>query len=225
MCSAAALTNWRPFPARSRSASPRRGALGRRSQIIHQEGAVTLQRERDKLEPFARRLKRHGRACRHDLRDRHNNGRHASGSARSTFPVPDRRYQLGSQGSPSWCGNDDAGRAIRCIWRLVARAASVTGSSRAPGDSGIDIGRLGPAGFGVRNSGGQRRRGYQASPVPRGTSDNLKKLTAIGCAGEEVNDSASSITALAELDTIPRTNRRRGRPSEPRRWWVAQAKR
>src|SRR6202011_3175262 len=74
-------------------------------------------------------------------------------------------------------GNDDAGRAILLYCDLIAKAA-IDGISRAQGDSGIDIGAsahpvreeipTAPQPAGLHGLGG-----------PRGSADDLKKLTGV----------------------------------------------
>src|SRR4029078_11381742 len=72
-------------------------------------------------------------------------------------------------------GNDDAGRAISLYCDLVARAA-IDGISRAQGDHGIDIGAAVQP---VREevAAAPQPAGFQGLAGPRGTADNLKKLT------------------------------------------------
>jgi len=85
-----------------------------------------------------------------------------------TFPVP---------------GNDDAARAITLYCDLIARAA-IDGISRAQGELGIDIGAAekpildqGPA---------ETTGGFQPLSGPRGTADDLKKLTGVSGAIEKM---------------------------------------
>src|ERR1700744_5463097 len=75
-----------------------------------------------------------------------------------TYPVP---------------GNDDAGRAISLYCDLVARAA-IDGIGRSQGDHGIDIGASASP---MQEELPAQTSGFQGLPGPRGTADDLKKLT------------------------------------------------
>src|ERR1700755_3606507 len=96
-------------------------------------------------------------------------------------------------------GNDDAGRAITLYCDLIARAA-IDGISRAQGDLGIDVGASAapleaelPAGAAA---------GFHGLPGPRGTADDLKKLTGVsGAIEKKLNDlGVFHFWQLAELD-------------------------
>jgi small subunit ribosomal protein S2 len=122
-------------------------------------------------------------------------------------------------------GNDDAGRAISLYCDLVARAA-IDGISRAQGESGIDVGasaqpvqeELAPA---------APAAGFQGLAGPRGTADNLKKLTGVsGAIEKKLNDlGIFHYWQLAELDhdTAHKIGEGVGLPSRADAW-VAQAK-
>ena len=119
-------------------------------------------------------------------------------------------------------GNDDAGRAISLYCDLIARAA-IDGISRAQGDAGIDIGAsVQPAAEEIPAA-----AGFQGLAGPRGTADNLKKLT--GVSGEiekKLNDlGIFHYWQLAELDsaTAHTIGEEVGLPSRADAW-VAQAK-
>jgi len=121
-------------------------------------------------------------------------------------------------------GNDDAGRAITLYCDLVARAA-IDGISRAQGDIGMDVGAavtpleeelpVAPA------------AGFQGLPGPRGTADDLKKLTGVsGAIEKKLNDlGIFHYWQLAELshDTAHQVAEGVGLPNRADAW-VAQAK-
>ncbi|MBN8979025.1 MAG: 30S ribosomal protein S2 [Xanthobacteraceae bacterium] len=119
-------------------------------------------------------------------------------------------------------GNDDAGRAISLYCDLIARAA-IDGISRAQGDAGIDIGAA------VKPTAEElpATAGFQGLAGPRGTADDLKKLT--GVSGEiekKLNDlGIFHHWQLAELDsaTAHKIGEEVGLPSRADAW-VAQAK-
>jgi small subunit ribosomal protein S2 len=119
-------------------------------------------------------------------------------------------------------GNDDAGRAISLYCDLIARAA-IDGISRAQGDAGIDIGAA------VKPTAEElpAAAGFQGLAGPRGTADDLKKLT--GVSGEiekKLNDlGIFHHWQLAELDsaTAHKIGEEVGLPSRADAW-VAQAK-
>ncbi|MGB3446250.1 MAG: 30S ribosomal protein S2 [Xanthobacteraceae bacterium] len=119
-------------------------------------------------------------------------------------------------------GNDDAGRAISLYCDLIARAA-IDGISRAQGDAGIDIGAsVQPTAEEIPAA-----TGFQGLAGPRGTADDLKKLT--GVSGEiekKLNDlGIFHHWQLAELDsaTAHKIGEEVGLPSRADAW-VAQAK-
>ncbi len=121
-------------------------------------------------------------------------------------------------------GNDDAGRAISLYCDLIARAA-IDGISRAQGDAGIDIGAAEqPVAEDVPAA---PAAAFQGLAGPRGTADNLKKLT--GVSGEiekKLNDlGIFHYWQLAELDseTAHKIGEEVGLPSRADAW-VAQAK-
>jgi small subunit ribosomal protein S2 len=121
-------------------------------------------------------------------------------------------------------GNDDAGRAISLYCDLVARAA-IDGISRAQGESGIDIGAsVQPA---QEELAPGAPAGFQGLAGPRGTADNLKKLTGVsGAIEKKLNDlGIFHYWQLAELDhdTAHKIGEEVGLPSRADAW-VAQAK-
>src|SRR6202007_1493111 len=84
-------------------------------------------------------------------------------------------------------GNDDAGRAISLYCDLVARAV-IDGISRAQGASGIDIGASAQP---VREEipAAAQPAAFQGLAGPRGTADDLKKLTGVsGAIEKKFND-------------------------------------
>ena len=122
-------------------------------------------------------------------------------------------------------GNDDAGRAISLYCDLIARAA-IDGISRAQGDSGIDIGASAqPLREEIPEA--APTAGFQGLAGPRGTADDLKKLT--GVSGEiekKFNDlGIFHYWQLAELDrdTAHKIGEEVGLPNRAD-GWVAQAK-
>ena len=114
-------------------------------------------------------------------------------------------------------GNDDAGRAIALYCDLIARAA-IDGISRAQGDSGIDIGAsVQPV---ARDPDGAPAAGFQGLAGPRGTADDLKKLTGRVRRDREEAQRPRHLPLLAARRTRSRhraQDRRRSRPAEPRR--------
>lgn len=121
-------------------------------------------------------------------------------------------------------GNDDAGRAITLYCDLIARAA-IDGISRAQGDSGIDIGASSqPMAEAIPEA---ATTGFQGLAGPRGTADDLKKLT--GVSGEiekKFNDlGIFHYWQLAELDreNAHKIGEEVGLPNRAD-GWVAQAK-
>jgi small subunit ribosomal protein S2 len=122
-------------------------------------------------------------------------------------------------------GNDDAGRAISLYCDLVARAA-IDGISRAQGDAGIDVGAsLQPQQEELPAP--TAPTAFQGLPGPRGTADNLKKLTGVsGTIEKKLNDlGIFHYWQLAELDhdTAHKIGEGVGLPSRADAW-VAQAK-
>ena len=122
-------------------------------------------------------------------------------------------------------GNDDAGRAISLYCDLIARAA-IDGISRAQGDHGIDIGAsVQPAREEIPAA--PQPTGFQGLAGPRGTADNLKKLTGVsGAIEKKLNDlGIFHYWQLAELDhdTAHKIGEEVGLPSRADAW-VAQAK-
>src|SRR5437899_3886553 len=97
-------------------------------------------------------------------------------------------------------GNDDAGRAISLYCDLVARAA-IDGISRAQGDSGIDIGASARP-VAEELPAAPQAPGFQGLAGPRGTADDLKKLTGVsGAIEKKLNDlGIFHYWQLAELD-------------------------
>jgi small subunit ribosomal protein S2 len=122
-------------------------------------------------------------------------------------------------------GNDDAGRAISMYCDLVARAA-IDGISRAQGESGIDIGA---SAHPTREEipAAAQPAGFQGLAGPRGTADDLKKLTGVsGAIEKKFNDlGIFHYWQLAELDhnTAHKIGEEVGLPSRAD-GWVAQAK-
>jgi len=121
-------------------------------------------------------------------------------------------------------GNDDAGRALTLYCDLIARAV-IDGISRAQGDSGYDIGAsAAPIEEAVA---APEAAGFQGLAGPRGTADDLKKLT--GVSGEiekKFNDlGIFHFWQLAELDhdTAHHIGEEVGLPTRAD-GWVAQAK-
>src|SRR5262249_5180911 len=84
-------------------------------------------------------------------------------------------------------GNDDAGRAITLYCDLVARAA-IDGISRAQGEAGVDIGAAAQP-VAAEISPAAQPTGFQGLAGPRGTADDLKKLTGVsGAIEKKLND-------------------------------------
>ena len=122
-------------------------------------------------------------------------------------------------------GNDDAGRAISLYCDLIARAA-IDGISRAQGGHGIDIGASAqPVREDIPTA--PQPVGFQGLAGPRGTADNLKKLTGVsGAIEKKLNDlGIFHYWQLAELDhdTAHKIGEEVGLPSRADAW-VAQAK-
>src|SRR6266481_3250748 len=122
-------------------------------------------------------------------------------------------------------GNDDAGRAISLYCDLVARAV-IDGISRAQGEAGIDIGASAhPAREEIAEA--PQPAGFQGLAGPRGTADDLKKLTGVsGTIEKKLNDlGIFHYWQLAELDhdTAHKIGEEVGLPSRAD-GWVAQAK-
>ncbi|KPF99391.1 30S ribosomal protein S2 [Rhodopseudomonas palustris] len=120
-------------------------------------------------------------------------------------------------------GNDDAGRAISLYCDLVARAV-IDGISRAQGESGFDIGAASQP---LREDLPAQTSGFQGLPGPRGTPDDLKKLTGVsGAIEKKFNDlGIFHFWQLAELDqaTAHQIGEEVGLPGRAD-GWVAQAK-
>ena len=122
-------------------------------------------------------------------------------------------------------GNDDAGRAITLYCDLVARAV-IDGIGRAQGDSGIDIGASAQP---MREDlpAAAPSTGFQGLPGPRGTPDDLKKLTGVsGAIEKKFNDlGIFHYWQLAELDhdTAHQIGEEVGLPNRAD-GWVAQAR-
>ncbi len=116
-------------------------------------------------------------------------------------------------------------RAISLYCDLIARAA-IDGISRAQGDHGIDIGASAqPAREEIPAA--PQPTGFQGLAGPRGTADNLKKLTGVsGAIEKKLNDlGIFHYWQLAELDhdTAHKIGEEVGLPSRADAW-VAQAK-
>src|SRR6201988_1052335 len=122
-------------------------------------------------------------------------------------------------------GNDDAGRAISLYCDLVARAA-IDGISRGQGDAGIDIGASTQP-IAEEIPAAPAARGFQGLAGPRGTADDLKKLTGVsGAIEKKFNDlGIFHYWQVAELehDTAHKIREEVGLPSRAD-GWVAQAK-
>ena len=122
-------------------------------------------------------------------------------------------------------GNDDAGRAITLYCELVARAA-IDGISRAQGEAGIDIGAAAQP-VAAEISPAAQPTGFQGLAGPRGTADDLKKLTGVsGAIEKKLNDlGIFHYWQLAELDhdTAHQIGEEVGLPSRADAW-VTQAK-
>ncbi|MET0679020.1 MAG: 30S ribosomal protein S2 [Bradyrhizobium sp.] len=122
-------------------------------------------------------------------------------------------------------GNDDAGRAITLYCDLVARAA-IDGISRAQGESGIDVGAS-AAPLEEELPTAPVATGFQGLPGPRGTADDLKKLTGVsGAIEKKLNDlGIFHFWQLAELnhDIAHQVAEEVGLPNRADAW-VAQAK-
>jgi small subunit ribosomal protein S2 len=120
-------------------------------------------------------------------------------------------------------GNDDAGRALTLYCDLIARAV-IDGISRAQGDSGFDIGASAQP---VEEIAAPEATGFQGLAGPRGSADDLKKLT--GVSGEiekKFNDlGIFHFWQLAELDhdTAHKIGEEVGLPTRAD-GWVSQAK-
>jgi len=199
--------------------------LGSRGPAIHQEERLTLQRERDKLDRSRRGIKDMGGlpdmifvidTTRKDHRDRRSAAAQHSGCRRSSIPIR-------PQGSPMWCGHDDAGRAISLYCDLIARAA-IDGISRAQAirDRHRRIGAAGREEVPVA----PQAAGFQGLAGPRGTADDLKKLTACRARSRrKLNDlGIFHYWQLAELITTPRTRSATASAADRADAWVAQAK-
>jgi small subunit ribosomal protein S2 len=123
-------------------------------------------------------------------------------------------------------GNDDAGRAISLYCDLIARAA-IDGISRAQGDHGIDIGASAQPIIREEIPAAPQPAGFQGLAGPRGTADNLKKLTGVsGAIEKKFNDlGIFHYWQLAELDhdTAQKIGEEVGLPSRAD-GWVTQAK-
>jgi small subunit ribosomal protein S2 len=123
-------------------------------------------------------------------------------------------------------GNDDAGRAISLYCDLVARAA-IDGISRAQGDAGIDVGASVQPAREELPAAAPQPSAFQGLAGPRGTADDLKKLTGVsGAIEKKLNDlGIFHYWQLAELshDTAHQIGEEVGLPSRADAW-VAQAK-
>ena len=122
-------------------------------------------------------------------------------------------------------GNDDAGRAITLYCDLIARAA-IDGISRAQGELGVDVGASATP-LEEDLSAAPATSGFQGLPGPRGTADDLKKLTGVsGAIEKKLNDlGIFHYWQLADLnhDTAHQIGEEVGLPSRADAW-VAQAK-
>ena len=122
-------------------------------------------------------------------------------------------------------GNDDAGRAISLYCDLIARAA-IDGISRAQGELGIDVGASATP-LEEELPTAPAAAGFQGLPGPRGTADDLKKLTGVsGAIEKKLNDlGVFHYWQLAELDhdKAHQVAEEVGLPNRADAW-VAQAK-
>jgi small subunit ribosomal protein S2 len=121
-------------------------------------------------------------------------------------------------------GNDDAGRALTLYCDLIARAV-IDGIGRAQGDSGFDIGAsAAPIEEAIA---APEPVGFQGLAGPRGSADDLKKLTGVsGAIEKKFNDlGIFHFWQLAELDhdTAHKIGEDVGLPTRAD-GWVAQAK-
>src|SRR5438552_1902777 len=122
-------------------------------------------------------------------------------------------------------GVAEAARAISLYCDLVARAA-IDGISRAQGEAGIDVGAsVQPVREEIPVA--PQPTGFQGLAGPRGTADDLKKLTGVsGAIEKKFNDlGIFHYWQLAELDhdTAHQIGEEVGLPSRADAW-VAQAK-
>src|SRR5689334_4312370 len=122
-------------------------------------------------------------------------------------------------------GNDDAGRAISLYCDLIARAA-IDGISRAQGELGIDVGASATP-LEEELPAAPAASTFQGLPGPRGTADDLKKLTGVsGAIEKKLNDlGVFHYWQLAELDqnASHKIGEEVGLPSRADAW-VAKAK-
>ena len=122
-------------------------------------------------------------------------------------------------------GNDDAGRAISLYCDLIARAA-IDGISRAQGRPRHRYRRLRSAGR-EEIPAAPQPAGFQGLAGPRGTADDLKKLTGVsGAIEKKLNDlGIFHYWQLAELDhdTAHKIGEEVGLPGRAD-GWIAQAK-
>ncbi len=122
-------------------------------------------------------------------------------------------------------GNDDASRAITLYCDLIAKAA-IDGISRAQGEIGIDIGAAEEP-IAEEVPAAAEGDGFQPLSGPRGTADDLKKLTGVSPAIEKrLNDlGIFHYWQLAELGAgaAHRIGEEVGLPGRVE-GWIAQAK-
>ena len=190
---------------------------------------LTLQRERDKLDRSLGGIKDMGGSARHDLRDRHQQGRHRdtgspaaeySRSPRSSIPIPIPRA------SPTWCPAMTTPAAPSRCTAIWSPALSSTASRARKESSGID---LGASAHPVREEilVAPQPAAFQGLAGPRGAADDLKKLTGVsGAIEKKFNDlGIFHYWQLAELDhdTAHKIGEEVGLPSRAD-GWVAQAK-
>jgi len=223
------LTNWKTVSGsikRLRQLEEMLGS-GEGAQYTKKE-RLTLQRERDKLDRSLGGIKDMGGLP--DMIfviDTNKEDIAISEARRLNIPVAGLPK---SRCLPCWCrsrvpGNDDAGRAISLYCDLVARAA-IDGISRAQGDAGIDVGAsVQPAREEIPAA--PKAAGFQGLAGPRGSADDLKKLTGVsGAIEKKFNDlGIFHYWQLAELDhdTVHKIGEEVGLPSRADSW-VAQAK-
>src|SRR6202012_1958384 len=185
------LTNWKTVSAsikRLRQLDEMLGGSGEGSQYTKKE-RLTLQRERDKLDRSLGGIKDMGGLP--DMIfviDTNKEDIAIAEAQRLNIPVA---AIVDTNSDPKGItyvvpGNDDAGRAISMYCDLVARAA-IDGISRAQGDSGHDIGA---SAHPMREEiPAAQPAGFQGLAGPRGTADDLKKLTGVsGAIEKKFND-------------------------------------
>src|SRR6201995_3649139 len=225
------LTNWKTVSAsikRLRQLDEMLGGSAEGSQYTKKE-RLTLQRERDKLDRPLGGIKDMGGLP--DLIfviDTNKEDIAIAEAQRLNIPVA---AIVDTNSDPKGItyvvpGNDDAGRAITLYCDLIARAA-IDGISRAQGDSGHDIVAAAHTRREEIPAAAPQPAGFQGLAGPRGTADDLKKLTGVsGAIEKKFNDlGIFHYWQLAELDhdTAHKIGEEVGLPSRADAW-VAKAK-